>query len=423
MILAALPSLPPELQPWFVSLLIVAMIATLLTGRFGPDIVFMGILTALVVGGVIDVPQAVSGFANPGLITVALLYVVAAGMKQTGAMNMLTARLLGRPKTALGAQAKLVLPVATMSAFVNNTPIVAMFLPVLSGVARRSNIPVSKLFMPLSFASILGGTCTLIGTSTNVIIGGLLVSEDIRDAGGEPVRFGMFTLAAVGLPIAIVGIAYILILGRRLLPGTAGADDHAAEAREYMTALRVPASSPIIGRTIEAAGLRHLPGIFLSRIDRGGSTIIAAAPTEGLREGDVLVFVGRFEGVLDLQQIRGLEPIEHDTADEEAPSATPRHRRELIEAVVSPASRVVGSTIRDAGFRSLYAAVVVAVHRGGQRLDGRIGDIRLRPGDTLLLKSEPGFADRYRDSRDFYLVTQRSDAAAPFHSRAWAAIA
>ena len=412
-----LPELAESLQPWFVGALTLAMVGALLTGRFGTDIVFMGGLTAVVVTGVVEPGEAVAGFANPGLITVALLYVVAAGMKHTGAMTMLTTRLLGRPRTVAGAQARLALPVAGMSAFVNNTPIVAMFLPVLHGVSRRAGIPVSKLFMPLSFASILGGTCTLIGTSTNVIVAGLLISEDVRGHAGEPVRFGMFTLAAVGLPIAVVGLVYMLAAGRRLLPGDRYGRGKGGESREYMTAMRVAPGSPVVGKTIEQAGLRHLPGLYLSRIDRPDSTVVAVAPDTALQTGDVLVFVGDLEGVVDLQQFRGLEPI----ADEVG-AGGPRHQRQLTEAVVSTASRVIGQTIRDAGFRARYGAVVVAVHRRGHRLEGKIGDIRLRAGDTLLLESEPGFADRYRDSRDFYLVTERAASAAPRHHRAWAAM-
>ena len=397
--------------------IIVGMVGTLVTGRFGTDIVLMGVLAVCVLLGLVDPTAAVSGFANQGLITVALLYVVAAGMKETGATNMLVARLLGRPKSLLETQARLTIPVAGVSAFVNNTPIVAMFLPVLTGVARRGGFPASKLFMPLSFASILGGVCTLIGTSTNVVIADLLNASDLTH-NGRPVRFGMFTLTAVGLPIAIAGLAYMLILGRKLLPGPAADQpDEPAEQREYMIALRVSDDSPLAGKTVEQANLRNLKGLFLARIDRKNASILAVGPTEILFPGDILNFVGNLDSVVDLQRMRGLVPI----TDEQA-ATQDRPKLRLVEAVVAASSPFVGSSIRDCGIRTRYGAVVVAVHRRGHRLRGKIGQIVLRAGDTLLLEAEPDFVRKNRDSHDFYLVTERADSAAPRHDRAWAAI-
>lgn len=419
--------LPDAWQPWFTSAVLLGLVGLLMTGRFGADIVFMGALTALVIAGTVDASAAISGFANPGVITVALLYVVATGMKQTGAMNLLTARLIGRPKTLIGTQVRLVLPVAGLSAFVNNTPIVAMFLPVLSGIAKRGGFSASKLFMPLSFASILGGVCTLIGTSTNVIVAGLLISNNITETAADgtetPVRIGMFTLAAVGLPITIAGIAYMLIFGRKLLPDQRGDDEVLAadaaqgESREYMTAMRVQPDSSIAGRTVEQAGLRHLPGLFLSRIDRMDSTIIAAGPDEEILAGDVLVFVGDLDSVVDLQQIRGLEPVSGGPGEHKY-----RPSLQLVEAVVSTSSQLVGQTVRGSGIRTKYAAVIVAVHRRGHRLRGKIGDIRLLPGDTLLLEVEKGFVRRHRNSRDFYLLKESAQTAALRYERAWIAL-
>jgi di/tricarboxylate transporter len=409
-------------QAWLTAGTIAAMVGVLAMGRFGADLVMMGAVLVLLLAGVIDTRDAVSGFASEGVITVAMLYIVATAMKETGAMHMVATRLIGRPRSVLQAQARLVLPVTGLSAFINNTPIVAMFLPALSGVARRGGFPASKLFMPLSFASILGGVCTLIGTSTNVVIGGLL--RDAADAGtlpagpdGQPLRFGMFTLSAVGIPIALVGTAYILLMGRRLLPdgrSAAPADDAAAE---YFTALRVSPGSPIVNKTVEQAGLRHLPRLFLSRIDRGEDSLVPGSKST-IRAGDILVFVGALESVVDLQQIKGLEPLTH----EEGP-AHYRPNLRLMEAVVASDSEFVGRTIRGAGIRTKYGAAVVAVRRQGQRLGGKLGDIRLRAGDTLLLEAPKGFADRCSNSKDFYLASERDGSAALRHEKAWIALA
>jgi di/tricarboxylate transporter len=260
--------------------------------------------------------------------------------------------------------------------------------------------------------------CTLIGTSTNLVVYSLISAHNNEHPDAELENFGLWTLAPIGIPVAAAGLAYMLIFGRKLL--RASADDGPAgdDARQYVTAMQVQPGSPLAGRSIEHAGLRHLPGLFLTRIDRETETVVAVAPDELLRERDILVFAGALESVVDLQKFKGLVPV----TDE----AVPHHYRpkmQLIEAVISQASPLVGRTIRDAEIRTRYGAAVVAVHRLGHRLRGRIGDIVLREGDTLLLEAEPGFAKRYRTSASFHLVSALEGAATPRHERAWVAIA
>jgi len=413
--------------------MLVLMIGTLAMGRFSADIVMMGVLLVLLVAGVLKPDEAIAGFANQGVITVAMLYVVAAAMKETGAMARITSVLMGRPKTERSAQVKLTLPVAVMSAFINNTPIVAMFLPTLAGVARRCRIAPSKLYMPLSFASILGGVCTLIGTSTNVIVAKLLDDAQLTSDGGPATldnpafEFGMFSLAKVGLPIALFGVAYILIFGRILLPDRADPIDEAeGKGHGYHAALKVSAGSPIIGKTVEAANLRNLPGLFLARIERSDDTVIAVSPREVIEENDVLVFVGQLDSVVELQTIKGLVPSttdahEHSEDSKSSPDYRPNLR--IVESVISNNSSLVGLTIRQSGIRTRYGAVVVAVRRQGQQIPGKLGEIRLRPGDTLLLEAPPGFAERFGNSGDFYLVNERFIPASLRHERAWVALA
>ncbi|MDF1809637.1 MAG: SLC13 family permease [Phycisphaerales bacterium] len=413
-------------------ILLVLMVGTMAMGRFAPDIIMMGVLVILLITGVLEPDEAVAGFANRGLITVGMLYIVAAAMKETGAMSRLTAVLLGRPKDERSAQVRLTIPVAFMSAFINNTPIVAMFLPTLAGVARRCKIAPSKLFMPLSFASILGGVCTLIGTSTNVITAKLLDDANLTTDGGPvtadnpALEFGMFTLAKVGLPIAIIGVAYILIFGRKLLPDrTNPIEDAETQGQGYHAALKVNPESPIVGKTVEAANLRNLPGLFLSRIERDDDSIVAVSPQQVVKPNDVLVFVGQLESVVDLQQIKGLVPSTVEQREEGSAQnpATYRPNLRIVEAVVSNNSSLVGITIRESGIRTRYGAVVVAVRRQGQQIPGKLGEIRLRPGDTLLLEAPPGFSERFGSTEDFYLVNERVTPAALRHDRAWAAIA
>ncbi len=418
---------------WVTALVITLIVGGLISGRFGADLILLGGLAALLFFGILTPQEALHGFANPAVGSVAVLYIVAAGLRETGAMTAITSVLLGRPKTLLGAQIRLTLPVAGASALVNNTPIVAMFLPVLSGWARKNNISTSRLFMPLSFAAMLGGMCTLIGTSTNLVVAGLV--QDHLNAGDNATTIqpiGMFTLTKVGLPVAAAGIVYMLLFGRRLLRDRDRRAPLNQDPRQYMTAMRVESHSSIVGKTIENAGLRQLPGLFLARIERGSDTLFAPSPEQKLASEDVLVFVGVIDSVVDLQRLRGLTPVAADVPegqDESAASPTTsrriprRYANKLIEAVVSGASPLLGQTIRDAGFRSRYGAVVIGAHRNGQRISGKLGDIRLRQGDTLLLEAPRDFAEAHKNSKDFHLVSELPGAAAPRHHLAPVAIA
>lgn len=405
------------LEGWLTVGILIVMLGVMVSGRAGPDLAIMGALLMMLVLGIVEPAQAIGGFANPAVATIGLLYIVASGLKETGATSSVATRLIGRPRSAWQAQARLLAPVAGLSAFTNNTPLIAAMLPVLSSAARRAGIAASRLYMPLSFATILGGMCTLIGTSTNLVVFDLY--EETRAGDPSMPAFGMFTLAKAALPAALIGLAYILIFGRRLLPAHEERLPGAGSPRQYMVAMRVEPGASIVGQSVERAGLRRLPGLFLSRIDRAEETITAVAPRELLEANDVLIFVGSLESVVDLQNTPGLAPVTDDSDEHLSDRSTMR----LAEVVVSPASPLIGATIRDAAIRTRYGAVVIAAHRHGHRLTGRIGDIVIRPGDTLLLEAGPEFARRYRDSSEFTLVSELEGAAAPRFERAPIAVA
>jgi di/tricarboxylate transporter len=384
----------------------------------GPDVILMSALTCLMTLSLAsdkfpsphDVAQA---FGNEGLLTVAVLFVVAAGLTETGALSLITERVLGRPKTVGAAQIRLMLPVTAISAFLNNTPVVAMFLPVVSDLCKRTGLSPSKLFIPLSYAAILGGMCTLIGTSTNLVVQAFLIEARKTDP-SVPV-FGMFTLGKVGLPVALVGVTFVLIASRWLLPDRTTMRADLSDTRRYTVEMVVQAGSPIVGRTIEEAGLRHLPGMFLASIARAGENLIAVGPDQHLQANDHLVFVGVVESVVDLQRIRGLMPA----TDQVFKLDEPRHNRCLVEAVISPASPLAGQSVRAGRFRTRYGAVVIAVHRNGERIDRKVGDIVLKQGDVLLLEAHASFVETYRNSADFFLVSAVQDSRPRRHDRAW----
>lgn len=404
-------------ESWF-TLAVLAVMVIALARNIATDLAMVAVVGVFMTAGLMSdkFPSAnklVAGLGNEALVTVLVLYVVVAGLSRTGAMSLVTRPLLGRPKNVTAAQLRLMIPCASLSAFLNNTPIVAMFLPVVSDLSKRTGIAPSKLFIPLSYATILGGVCTLIGTSTNMVVYGLAVAEM-----GRRDVFNMFDLAWVGVPCAIVGIAFLVMTGRWLLPERKPSISVTGDPREYTVEMEVEPGSGLVGQTIEAAGLRGLPGMYLAEIEREGRVLPAVSSSEVLRASDRLVFVGIVDSVLDLQKLRGLRPATNQVFKLDAP----RSERCMIEAVVSPQCPLVGQTIRDGKFRAVYNAAVIAVARQGERLRQKIGDIELKAGDTLLLEAHPTFADQQRNSRDFFLVSRLEDSTPPGHEKAWLAI-
>ena len=396
---------------WISILVTLACLVTLATTQFGTDVVMMAGLTTLMLTKVIGPQDALSGFANESLISIGALYVLAAGLRETGALNQVVGRIFGRPKSPTEAQARMMLPVAFMGAFMNSTPLVASFLPYVSDWARQCRISPSKLMIPLSYAAIFGGTCTLIGTSTNLVVNGLLTQQ------AHLPGMGFFQLAWIGVPCALIGISYVLVVGRWLLPERIPVFGQSKDAREYTIEMLVAKNSPLVGQTVQAAGLRGLPGLYLVEIDRNGEVIPAAGPDEILKGGDRLVFAGVTESVVDLQRIKGLTPA----TDQVFKLDSPRTARTLIEAVVAPNCPIVGKSIREGQFRTVYKAVVIAVARHGKRIEGKIGDIELREGDTLLLETDREFPARHRNSRDFLLLHSLEGAVVPRYDRGWIA--
>lgn len=406
-----------SLDAWIVLATLLAILATLVTTSISADIVMMAGLSVLMLSGVLAPAQALSGFANEGVATVGVLYVVVAGLRDTGVMAWIAQGLFGRPRTVASAQIRMMLPVATISAFMNNTPLVAALLPAVTEWSKKHQIPVSKLLMPLSFATILGGLCTLIGTSTNVIVAGLM--KDAVKAGQIDQVFGFFTLAWVGVPCALAGLAYMVLASRWLLPVRQAALRRSDDPRAYTVEMMVAPNGGVAGKTIEEAGLRHLNEMYLAEVERDGEIIAAVGPQLRLEAQDRLIFVGIVDSIVELQRVRGLVPATNQVFKLDGPRAG----RTLIEAVVSDRCPLVGKTIRDGRFRTQYNAAVIAVARSGERLQQKIGDIVITAGDTLLLEARPAFVQQQRNSRDFYLVSSLADSTPVRHDKALVALA
>ena len=352
-------------------------------------------VAVLLVFGVVEAEEAFSGFSNPAPLTVAALFVVAKAVGKSGVLEALIGRLLGTRAEGTRARstlARAVVPTAVVSGFMNSTPIVAMVAPAVAGWARRVGRSASHFLMPISFGAILGGLLTVLGTSTNLVVSGLM-----DKAGQEPM--GLFEIAKVGLPLGIAGVAVVVLFGPSVLPTRVAPGENLSQsAREFTVELRVSGGA-MAGKTVADAGLRNLQGVFLIEIERGGQIIAPVAPDQILAEGDRLTFAGNVERIMDLQRMPGLAEVDEPLFLSED------HGRRFYEAVVAANSPLVGMTLKGIGFRGRYRAAVFAIHRAGARVAGKLGDVRLGPGDVLLIIGHGGWGRRWRDQSDFSVVT------------------
>jgi di/tricarboxylate transporter len=395
-------------EAWFTLAVLTLTVVALAREVLPPSAVILGAVVILLIAGVLTPQQAFSGFSNPAPITVAALYVLARAVDKTGALQPLVSATLGAGVRYRWSLTRLTFPAAAASAFLNNTPIVAMLVPQVSNWADRSGRSPSRYLMPLSFAAILGGMVTVIGTSTNLVISGLL-----EEAGSEPLA--MFEISKLGLPIAIACMVVMVVLAPLLLPDRRSAHREAEdEVREFVISMTVESNGPLDGKAVEAGGLRHLQGVYLVEIERDGQAIAPVPPTTILLGEDRLTFVGRADTIVDLQAMRGLA-----SAEQQHVGALTTELHSFYEVVVGAASPLVGKTLRDVEFRGRYQAAVVAIHRAGHRVQAKLGDVRLRVGDTLLLLAGPDFRDRWRDRTDFLLVSRLGGAPPSTSRNAW----
>jgi len=389
-----------------VSAVLISTLVLLASNRFPSDFVLLAAVGVLLVSAILTPAEALAGFSNQGIATIAALYVVVAGLQESGTVAWLSRSMLGRPSKLSVALFRLLVPAAILSAFANNSPIVAMFTSAVQSWCKRTGFKPSHLLLPLSYASILGGTCTLIGTSTNLVVDGLLRQNGFAG-------FHLFDLIWIGLPITLIGIVYLMVFSRFLLPTRKSASASFDQMREYLVEMKVSQDCELIGHTVEEAGLRHLPGLYLVEINRG-TEVLPVSPQTQIHAQDQLVFAGAVESVVELRSIKGLLP-----ATEQAfKLAGEQQDRRLFEGVLASASPAVGQSIREARFRHRYNAAVLSVARNGERLEGRLGDVVLQAGDTLLLEAQKGFLFKYKNSREFLLVSRLSNSAGVRHERA-----
>lgn len=403
-----------EWQAWFALAVTLGVLLVLVFTKAKPHFVMLSALTLLSISGVLSVTESLAGFSNPGLITVAAMFVLAAGVYASGGIDLIVNKFLGKPNTERGALLRIFIPVSLLSGFLNNTPVVATMIPAITLWARKINIPASKLLIPLSYTAILGGTLTMIGTSTNLVVNGQY--QTLTGQAG----FSMFDITLVALPVLLAGLVFMWWLFPKWLPDRTDKKGF-TNFREFTLEMLVSASGPLVGKTVQAAGLRDLSRLYLVEIERDGSIITAVSSEEKLKGGDRLVFTGDTQAITDLLRIHGLEaPI----AADESTSVLDKEsaERRIVEAVVSPSCEAVGFAIRTDQFRNRYGAVILAVARNGERIKGNLGDVTLEAGDTLLLEARPAFVSRQRYNRDFLLINEHDEDKLR-HDKAYVALA
>lgn len=367
---------------------------------WSPDAVLLTALALVTAGGVLNLEQALQGFGNSTLLALGSLYIIAAALRESGALDRASEFILGKETRSIRRILIRLCPSVTVySAFLNNTPIVAMGIPAIRSWATKNRIPVSKLLMPLSYAAILGGICTLIGTSTNLITHGLLQSHGFEG-------FSFFELSLIGIPCAIAGLIYLVVVSPQLTPARRDIRYQEEKKRELLVELEVTSGASVVGKTVEASGLKTFPGFYLSRINRDDREIAPVPDEEVLRAGDHLLYSatgGVAAKVPDLSGYPGLQlallPPRQIKSDREK-------NRELHQVVVKEGSRLIGSTIEEGKLLDRFGAAVTGVRRKGKRIDQPLGDFVLHAGDVLLLDTGRGFRGAYEETPDFFLTSE-----------------
>ncbi|MEF8810652.1 MAG: SLC13 family permease [Bacteroidales bacterium] len=367
----------------------------------GATFTFVIAVTVLGFFGILTPKEILSGFANEQIFVIILLLLIGDVIRRTGFLESIFDRIFHSIRSIRGFRARMMLLIAGFSAFLNNTPLVAIMMPYVNNWSKRHSISPSKLLMPLSFAAILGGCATLIGTSTNLIVSGMAADQDIVPEIGA---LNIFDFTYVGVPMILFGFIYLYFFSDRFLPSKSDAmADFSQNSREYLVEAQIRKNSSMVGKTIEEAGLRNLKGLFLVEIIRGSYRFRAVSPDVLLQQNDILIFAGDTHTIADMVNSRNGLTL---------PSVGMMYKKkktEVVEIVISQNSSLIGKTVKEVRFRARYDAAVIAVHRNGEKISGKIGEIVLKPGDVLLLFTGEDFFNRTVHTRDFYFISKVRD--------------
>ncbi len=385
--------------PQLIVLLTLAFVLVSLYFEFiGAAFTFVLAVVFLGLTKVLTTTEILEGFSNEPMLLVIMLLLVGEVIRKTGAISGFFESMMNRAKTTRGFIFKVITPMAGVSAFINNTPLVAIMIPFVHTWTQKMRIPASKLMIPLSFGIILGGNATLIGTSNNLIVSSLVNDQKIIP-GFETINF--FDFAWVGVPMMVIGMIYLWLFSNKLLPGREPAIDRfSTHQREYMVETIIKPGSHLVNQTIPQSGLLDLKGLSLMEIMNGDERIASTDPCYHLCSGDTLIFTGNTSSITELiDQYDGI-------ILQEIGMFGKKEHLEVVEVVVSHNSPLASKTVREIRFRQRYGAVVLGIHRNGEKLMEKTADIKIRPGDVILLLADPGIRDRTEESGDFYHLQQ-----------------
>ncbi len=374
--------------------LVVAAIAAFVWEKFPPDVVALTLFVVIAATGLVPIKEAFAVFSNPAPITVAAMFVLSAALIRCGALDYLSSAF--EKAAFLPYQLVIFLLVglvAFVSAWINNTPVVVVFVPVVLSLSRRMKIPASKFLIPISYASVLGGNCTLIGTSTNLVANGLLLEH------GQP-GLDMFELSSVGLPAALAGALYLALFGKKLLPARESLTSILSEEerREYMTEAYVPAGSPLIGKSLRIAGLVKARGFRVIEVVRDGVALDVDPAVTPLEEGDRFVLACRPSGIAHARAMPGF-----DFTAEAGLEQIASHEGVVFEGAVAPNSEIIGQSISELNFRQRFRVIVLAIHRGGVNVRDKLETLPLQMGDILLMMGTEQAVNGLRQGNDIIL--------------------
>ena len=387
-------------QAYFVIAVIVVLFFVIYKEYIRPAVAFLMAMLIFLVFGILTSEEVLAGFSNEKIAIIVLLILITAGLRKNFNIEYYFNKLFRRVKSYTGFLLSMMTKVALLSAVVNNTPVVAVMTPYVFNWGKKNNISPSKLLIPLSFATILGGMITIIGTSTTLVLNGFLSDYNLR-----LLALGDFVL--LGSVVTLIGILFIAFIGHRLLPDRRDLlDSFNKNKREYIVETQLESNSILINQSIKDGGLRSLNGVYLVEIIRNDEVISPVPPAEVIEKDDTLVFAGDIADIAELiKSDQGIVLPDNTTSGQ--------NKVKVVEAVLSSNSSIVGKRVKDSDFRNRYDAAIVAVQRNGEKIRGKIGKIKLSAGDLLLLYAGSNFSNKTDIYRDIYVISELRDIKKP----------